>query len=403
VYRQEVADMPGSVIVAGARTPIGKLAGALSGFTAMDLGGFAIKAALERAGVAPEDVDYVFMGQVLLAGQGQITARQAAVKAGIPMTVPATTVNKVCLSGLNSIYLADQMIGAGDATIVVAGGMESMTNAPYLLPGARAGYRMGDQKVVDSMMYDGLFCAFDVCAMGAGTEKYTKAAGTIARERQDALAAASHERAAAAIKDGRFADEIVPVAVPQRKGDPVIVDTDEGVRPGTTPESLAGLKPAFAADGTITAGNASQISDGGAAVIVMSKAEADRRGVTPLGEVVGYGQVAGPDPSLLTQPSRATLRALEKAGLSVGDVDLFEFNEAFAAVGLASMDDLGIADDIVNVNGGAIALGHPIGMSGTRLALTMLHELHRRGGGLGAAALCGGGGQGDALLVRAAG
>jgi acetyl-CoA C-acetyltransferase len=392
--------MPGSVIVAGARTPIGKLAGALSGFTAMELGGFAIKAALERAGVAPEDVDYVFMGQVLLAGQGQITARQASLKGGIPMTVPATTVNKVCLSGLNSIYLADQMIGAGDATIVVAGGMESMTNAPYLLPGARAGYRMGDQKVVDAMMYDGLFCAFDMCAMGAGTEKYTKAAGTISRDRQDALAAASHEKAAAAIKEGRFAEEIVPVAVPQRKGDPVIVDTDEGVRPGTTTESLGGLKPAFASDGTITAGNASQISDGGAAVIVMSRAEAERRGVTPLGEVVAYGQVAGPDPSLLTQPSRATLQALKKAGKSVGDVDLFEFNEAFAAVGLASMDDLNISDDIVNVNGGAIALGHPIGMSGTRLALTILHELRRRGGGLGAAALCGGGGQGDALLVR---
>jgi acetyl-CoA C-acetyltransferase len=392
--------MPGSVIVAGARTPIGKLAGALSGFTAMELGGFAIKAALERAGVAPEDVDYVFMGQVLLAGQGQITARQASLKGGIPMTVPATTVNKVCLSGLNSIYLADQMIGAGDASIVVAGGMESMTNAPYLLPGARAGYRMGDQKVVDAMMYDGLFCAFDMCAMGAGTEKYTKAAGTISRDRQDALAAASHEKAATAIKDGRFAEEIVPVAVPQRKGDPVIVDTDEGVRPGTTTESLGGLKPAFASDGTITAGNASQISDGGAAVIVMSRAEAERRGVTPLGEVVAYGQVAGPDPSLLTQPSRATLQALKKAGKSVGDVDLFEFNEAFAAVGLASMDDLNISDDIVNVNGGAIALGHPIGMSGTRLALTILHELRRRGGGLGAAALCGGGGQGDALLVR---
>jgi acetyl-CoA C-acetyltransferase len=292
------------------------------------------------------------------------------------------------------------MIGAGDATIVVAGGMESMTNAPYLLPGARAGYRMGDQKVVDAMMYDGLFCAFDMCAMGAGTEKYTKAAGTISRDRQDALAAASHEKAAAAIKEGRFAEEIVPVAVPQRKGDPVIVDTDEGVRPGTTTESLGGLKPAFASDGTITAGNASQISDGGAAVIVMSRAEAERRGVTPLGEVVAYGQVAGPDPSLLTQPSRATLQALKKAGKSVGDVDLFEFNEAFAAVGLASMDDLNISDDIVNVNGGAIALGHPIGMSGTRLALTILHELRRRGGGLGAAALCGGGGQGDALLVR---
>jgi len=392
--------MPGSVIVAGARTPIGKMAGAFAGFSAMDLGGFAIRAALERAGVSPEDLDYVFMGQVLQAGQGQITARQAAVKAGVPMTVPCTTVNKVCLSGLNSIYLADQMIQAGDAKVVVAGGMESMTNAPYLLPDARAGYRMGDKKVVDAMMYDGLFCAFDVCAMGAGTEKYTKAAGTISRDRQDALAAASHERAAAAIKDGKFADEIVAVSVPQRKGDPVVVETDEGVRPGTTAESLGGLKPAFAADGTITAGNASQISDGGAAVIVMSKDEASRRGATPLGEVVAYGQVAGPDPSLLTQPSRATTQALDKAGLSVSDVDLFEFNEAFAAVGLASMDELGISDDIVNVNGGAIALGHPIGMSGTRLALTILHELRRRGGGLGAAALCGGGGQGDAILLR---
>jgi acetyl-CoA C-acetyltransferase len=392
--------MPGSVIVAGARTPIGKMSGALAGFSAMDLGGFAIKAALERAGVSPDDVDYVFMGQVLQAGQGQITARQAAVKAGIPMTVPCTTVNKVCLSGLNSIYLADLMIQAGEAAVVVAGGMESMTNAPYLLPEARAGYRMGDKKVIDAMMYDGLFCAFDVCAMGAGTEKYTKAAGTIARDRQDALAAASHERAAAAIKDGKFNDEIVAVSVPQRKGDPVVVETDEGVRPGTTAESLGGLKPAFAADGTITAGNASQISDGGAALIVMSKDEAARRGAAPLGEVVGYGQVAGPDPSLLTQPSRATKQALDKAGLKVSDVDLFEFNEAFAAVGLASMDDLGISDDIVNVNGGAIALGHPIGMSGARLALTILHELRRRGGGLGAAALCGGGGQGDALLVR---
>ena len=392
--------MPGSVIVAGARTPIGKMAGALSGFSAMELGGFAIKAAMERAGVKPEDVDYVFMGQVLQAGQGQITARQAAVKAGIPMTVPATTVNKVCLSGLNTIYLADQMIQAGDAEIVVAGGMESMSNAPYLLPGARQGYRIGDKSVIDAMMFDGLFCAFDVCAMGAGTEKYTKSAGTISREQQDAYAALSHERASSAIKEGRFADEIVNVEVPQRKGDPVIVDTDEGVRPGTTSESLAGLKPAFAGDGTITAGNASQISDGGAAVIVMSRAKADALGVTPLGEVVSYGQVAGPDPSLLTQPSRSTKLALDKAGLSVSDVDLFEFNEAFAAVGLASMADLGISEDITNVNGGAISLGHPIGMSGTRLAMTILHELKRRGGGTGAAALCGGGGQGDAIVLR---
>jgi acetyl-CoA C-acetyltransferase len=392
--------MPGTVIVAGARTPIGKLSGAFASLTAMDLGGFAIRAALERAGVKPEDVDYVFMGQVLQAGQGQITARQAAVKAGIPMTVPCTTVNKVCLSGLNSIYLADQMINAGDADIVVAGGMESMTNAPYLLPGARAGYRMGDQKVVDAMMFDGLWDAFDDVAMGAGTEGYTKQKSGITRERQDAFAASSHERAAAAIKDGKFVDEIVPVSVPQRKGDPIVIETDEGVRPGTTVESLGALRPAFAKDGTITAGNASQISDGGAAVIVMSRAAAERSGVSPLGEVVGYGQVAGPDTSLLNQPSHATTRALERAGLSLSDVALFEFNEAFAAVGLASMDDLGLSDDVVNVNGGAIALGHPVGMSGTRLAMTLLHELRRRGGGLGAAALCGGGGQGDALLVR---
>ena len=392
--------MPGSVIVAGARTPIGKLSGALAGFSAMELGGFAIAAALERAGVKPEDVDYVFMGQVLQAGAGQITARQAAVKAGIPMSVPATTINKVCLSGLNTIYLADLLIASGQADIVVAGGMESMTKAPHLLPEARSGYRLGDGKLVDAMMYDGLFCAFDVCAMGAGTEKYTKAAKGITRDRQDAFAAASHERASAAQKEGRFADEIVNVSVPQRKGDPIVIETDEGVRPGTTADSLGGLRPAFEADGTITAGNASQISDGGAAVVVMSKAAAERAGVTPLGEVVSYGQVAGPDASLLTQPSRAINLALEAAGKSIGDVNLFEINEAFAAVGLASMDDLGISDDIVNVNGGAIALGHPIGMSGTRLALTILNELKRRGGGLGAAALCGGGGQGDALLVK---
>ncbi|MGI8791900.1 MAG: acetyl-CoA C-acetyltransferase [Acidimicrobiales bacterium] len=392
--------MPGSVIVAGARTPIGKLSGALAGFSAMDLGGFAIKAALERAGVTGERVDYVFMGQVLQAGQGQITARQAAVNAGIGMQVPATTINKVCLSGLNTIMLADLYIQAGLADVVVAGGMESMTQSPYLLPGARQGFRIGDTKLIDAMMFDGLFCAFDVCAMGAGTEKYTKAAGTISREQQDAFAAESHERASAAIKDGKFADEIVNVEVPQRKGDPIIVDTDEGVRPGTTGESLAGLRPAFEADGTITAGNASQISDGGAAVIVMSKAAADKAGVTPLGEIVSYGQVAGPDPSLLTQPSRATNDALGRAGLKLTDVDLFEFNEAFAAVGLASMADMGLSDDVVNVNGGAISLGHPIGMSGTRLALTLLHELKRRGGGTGAAALCGGGGQGDAMIVK---
>ena len=391
--------MAGSVILAGARTPIGKLSGALAGFSGAELGGLAIKAALERAGLSGEQVDYVIMGQVLQAGTGQIAARQAAVHAGIPMSVPATTINKVCLSGLNAIYLADKMVQDGDADIVVAGGMESMTQAPYLLPGARAGYRIGDQKVVDSMMYDGLFCAFDQVAMGAGTEKYAASLG-LAREPQDELAAKSHERAARAAKDGLFDNEIVKVEVPQRKGDPVMFDTDEGVRSETSVESLAKLRPAFDKAGNITAGNASQISDGGAAVIVVSKAVADKLGVQPLGEVVGYGQVAGPDPSLLTQPARAINQAVERTGKKVSDISLFELNEAFAAVGLASMRELGITDEITNVNGGAIALGHPVGMSGTRVALTLLLELGRRGGGLGAAALCGGGGQGDALLVQ---
>jgi acetyl-CoA C-acetyltransferase len=391
--------MAGSVILAGARTPIGKLSGALGGFKATDLGGFAIKAALDKAGVSPDQVDYVFMGHVLQAGAGQIAARQAAANAGIPMTVPATTINKVCLSGLNAIFLADLLIASGAAEIVVAGGMESMTQAPYLLPGAREGYRIGDKSVVDSMMYDGLFCAFDQVAMGAGTEKYAASAG-LAREPQDDLAAKSHQRAAAAIKDGRFTDEVIAVEVPQRRGDPLVVDTDEGVRGDTTTDSLGKLRPAFDKAGNITAGNASQISDGGAAVIVASKAAAERLGGQPLGEVVGYGQVAGPDPSLLTQPSRAIEAALASSGKELGDVDLFELNEAFAAVGLASMSELGISDDVVNVNGGAIALGHPVGMSGTRVALTLLLELGRRGGGLGAAALCGGGGQGDAILLK---
>jgi acetyl-CoA C-acetyltransferase len=391
--------MPGSVILSGARTPIGKLSGSLAGFSGSDLGGLAIKAALERAGVQGEDVDYVFMGQVLLAGAGQITARQAAVAGGIPMTVPSTTVNKVCLSGIHSIMLADLLIQAGLADVVVAGGMESMTNAPYLLPDARAGMRMGDKKVVDSMMHDGLFCAFDQCAMGAGTEKYAASAG-ISREEQDEVAAKSHERAAKAQKDGLFDDEIVPVSIPQRKGDPVVFSEDEGVRAETTLDSLGALRPAFDKAGNITAGNASQISDGGAAVVVASKAAAERIGGDPLGEILSYGEVAGPDPSLLTQPSRSIKQALERAGKSVSDVDLFELNEAFAAVGVASMKDLGITDEITNVNGGAIALGHPIGMSGTRVALHVLNELKRRGGGIGAAALCGGGGQGDALLLK---
>ena len=392
--------MTGSVIVGSARTPIGKLSGAFAGLSAMDLGGVAIKRALERAGVDAEQVDYVLMGQVLQAGSGQITARQAAVKGGLPMTVPAMTLNKVCLSGINAIYLADQMIQNGDAEVVVAGGMESMTNAPYVLPGARAGYRMGNNEVVDSMINDGLWCAFDAVHMGAGTESYVGQVGGITREAQDELAAKSHERAAAAQKEGRFTDEIAPVSIAQRKGDPVVVDIDEGVRPGTTTESLAGLRPAFSKDGTITAGNASQISDGGAAVIVTSRAKAEELGVTPLAELIGYGMVAGPDASLLTQPSRAIKRALEANDMTASDVDLFELNEAFAAVGIASMRDLGIKDDIVNVNGGAIALGHPVGMSGARVVLTIINELRRRGGGVGAAALCGGGGQGDAAIIR---
>jgi acetyl-CoA C-acetyltransferase len=391
--------MAGSVILGGARTPIGKLSGSLSGFSAAELGGFAIAAALERCGVTADQIDYVIMGHVLQAGAGQITARQAAVNGGISMSVPASTINKVCLSGMNALYLADQMVTNGDADVVVAGGMESMTNAPYLLDGARAGYRLGDKSVVDSLMYDGLFCAFDQIAMGAGTERYAQSVG-VPREPQDAFAAESHRRADQAQKDGRYDNEIVPVTVPQRKGDSLIVAHDEGVRGETTLESLAGLRPAFDKAGNITAGNASQISDGGSAMIVASRAAAERLGVTPLAEIVGYGQVAGPDASLLHQPSRAIKAALDRAGKNVGDVALFEINEAFAAVGVASMEDLGINDDIVNVNGGAISIGHPLGMSGNRITLHLALELARRGGGLGAAGLCGGGGQGDAILIQ---
>jgi acetyl-CoA C-acetyltransferase len=391
--------MSGSYIIAGARTPIGKMSGALASFSAADLGGFAIAAALQRAGVAPHEVEHVIMGQVLMAGQGQVPSRQAAVNAGIPMNVPSININKVCLSGLNSIYLADQMIQNGEADIVVAGGMESMTNAPYLAMGARAGFRFGDVSLLDAIQKDGLWCAFDACLMGLGTERYTD--GGISREVQDDLAMKSNVRAAAAIAAGKLAAEIVPISIAQRKGDPIIVDTDEGVRASTTMESLGTLKPAFDKAGTITAGNASQISDAGSALVLMSKKAAEKRGVKPLGEFVSYGMVAGPDnASLLHQPSRSILKALDRIGKKVSDVDLFEINEAFAAVGIASMRELGISDDIVNVNGGAIALGHPIGMSGNRLALTLLHELQRRGGGMGAAALCGGGGQGDALIVR---
>ncbi len=393
--------MPGSVIVAGARTPIGRLSGALAGFSAAQLGTIAIRAALERAATRPDEVDYVIMGQVLLAGTGQIPARQAASGAGIPMTTPSVVVNKVCLSGLNAIYQADLMIAAGDADIVVAGGMESMTSAPHLLLGARAGYRIGDATLRDSMMYDGLEDAHSHESMGQDTERYLGGFPALTRERQDAFAAASHEKAARATKDGFFSGEITPVEVPQRKGDPLVVDTDEGIRPGTTAGGLAALRPAFVAGGTVTAGNSSQISDGASAVVVMSEAAAERHGVAPLGRVLGYGMVAGPDTSLMTQPSRAAVKALAKAGLEVDAVDVFEINEAFAAVALGAIDDLGVPADRVNPNGGAVALGHPLGASGNRLALTLLHELRRRGGGLGVAALCGGGGQGDGLVVRA--
>jgi acetyl-CoA C-acetyltransferase len=391
--------MPGSVIVSGARTPIGKLLGALASFPAVDLGGLAIAAALERAGVTGDQIDYVIMGQVLQAGAGQITARQAAVKAGIPMTVPALTVNKVCLSGLDAIALADQLIGAGEFDVVVAGGMESMTNAPHLLPKARTGYKYGNGELVDSMAHDGLFCAFDLCAMGESTERYNARLG-ITRAEQDEFSARSHERAAAAMKNGLFDDEIVPVPIPQRTGDPVYVTEDEGVRPETTVESLAKLRPAFAADGTITAGSASQISDGACGVVVASRAKAQSLGLPVLAEVGAHGVVAGPDASLQSQPANAIRRALDRERLQPADLDLVEINEAFASVAVQSTKELALDPDRVNVNGGAIALGHPIGMSGARIALHLALELRRRGGGVGAAALCGGGGQGDALILR---
>jgi acetyl-CoA C-acetyltransferase len=389
----------GSVIVAGARTPIGRLLGSLKDFSGAQLGGVAIKAALERAGVAPEQVEYTIMGQVLTAGAGQIPARQAAVAAGIPMDVPALTINKVCLSGLDAIALADQLIRAGEFEIVVAGGQESMTQAPHLLPKSRGGFKYGDVTMLDHMAHDGLFCAFDQVAMGASTEKHNARYG-LTREEQDAFAARSHQLAAAAIEKGLFADELAPVTIPQRKGDPIVFDTDEGVRADTTVESLAKLRAAFASDGTITAGSASQISDGAAAVVVMSKAKASQLGLSWLAEIGAHGVVAGPDASLHEQPSNAIKAALAKSGLSTSDLDLVEINEAFAAVGVVSTKQLGVSEDIVNVNGGAIALGHPIGASGARLAVHLAYELRRRGGGLGAAALCGGGGQGDALLLR---
>ena len=393
--------MATSVIVSAARTAIGKFNGAVKDLPAVDLGATAIKGALERAGISGEQVDYVIMGKVLQAGAGQITARQAAIKAGVPDSVPAITINKVCLSGLNAIAMADQMIRAGEASVVIAGGMESMDNAPYLLPKARTGYRMGDGKLVDSMIYDGLWDAFTDKHMGAQSDEVNQEF-TLSREEQDAWSLRSHQRAHEA-KD-RMREEIVPIEIPQRKGDPVVFDTDEGVRPQTTAESLAKLRTAFNKDGTITAGNASQISNGGAAVVVMSSERAQELGVTPMAEIVSHGMSAAEPPYLHTVPALAVQAALKKAGMSATDIDLMEINEAFAAVALHSTRMLfngnKDAEDKVNVNGGAVALGHPIGCTGARITVTLLHELKRRGGGIGVAALCGGGGQGDAIIYR---
>ncbi|HWM59210.1 MAG TPA: acetyl-CoA C-acetyltransferase [Pseudonocardia sp.] len=391
--------MSGSVIVAGARTPMGRLLGSLKGFSGAELGGVAIRAALDRAGVAPEQVQYVIMGQVLTAGAGQIPARQAAVAGGIPMTVPAVTVSKVCLSGLDAIALADQLIRAGEFDIVVAGGQESMTQAPHLLGKSREGFKFGDVQMLDHMAHDGLFCAFDQVAMGASTEK-SNSRYELTRAEQDEFAARSHQLAAAAAAKGLFDEEIAPVEIPQRKGEPVRFSTDEGVRGDTTVESLARLRPAFSSDGTITAGSASQISDGAAAVVVMSRSKAEELGLSWLAEIGAHGVVAGPDASLHEQPANAIEAACAKEGIAPADLDLVEINEAFAAVGIVSTRMLGIDPDKVNVNGGAIALGHPIGMSGARIALHLALELKRRGGGVGAAGLCGGGGQGDGLIIR---
>lgn len=392
--------MTQSVIVAGARTPIGRLLGGLKTLSGSDLGGLAIKGALEKAGISGDQVDYVIMGQVLTAGAGQIPARQAAIKAGIPMDVPSLTINKVCLSGINAIALADQLIRAGEYDVVVAGGQESMTQAPHFLSGSREGTKYGDTKLTDHMAYDGLWDAITDQAMGGLTEQINKDVQNFTREEQDAFSARSHQLAAEAAKNGVFDNEIVPVEIPTRKGDPIVVSADEGVRGDTTVESLGKLRPAFAKDGTITAGSASQISDGAAAVVVMSKAKAEELGLTWIAEIGAAGVVAGPDSSLQSQPANAIKKALDKEGITAADLDLVELNEAFAAVGIASAAELGISEDIVNVNGGAIALGHPIGASGARIVLHLALELGRRGGGIGAAALCGGGGQGDALIIR---
>jgi len=395
-----MSERPVSVIVAGARTPLGRLLGSLKDFSGSDLGGMAIKGALDKAGVSGDQVDYVIMGQVLTAGAGQIPARQAAVKAGIPMTVPALTINKVCLSGIDAIALADQLIRAGEFEIVVAGGQESMTNAPHLLDKSREGFKYGNVTLRDHMDCDGLWDSFTDEGMGLLTEAGNAGDLAFTRAEQDEFSARSHQLAARAWKDGLYDDEVVAVSIPQRKGDPIEFRTDEGIRANTTAESLAGLRPAFSKDGTITAASASQISDGAAAVVVMSKTKAEELGLTWLAEIGAHGVVAGPDSTLQSQPAQAIAKACAREGITPADLDLVEINEAFAAVSLASTKLLGIDADKVNVNGGAIAIGHPVGMSGARITLHLALELQRRGGGVGAAALCGGGGQGDALIVR---
>lgn len=389
-----------AVIAAGARTGIGRFMGSLKGHSATDLGGIAIAGALANAGISGDDVDYVIMGHVLQAGAGQNSARQAALKGGIPMSVPSITINKLCLSGINAVALAAQMIRVGEADIVVAGGMESMSNAPHLMIGSREGVKYGDWTMKDSLAFDGLFCAIDNLGMGESTEKYTAEKG-LKRQAQDEFSAQSHAKAAAALLTGVFEKEIVPVSIPQRKGDPILFATDEGVREDTTVDVLAGLRPAFAKDGLITAGSSSQISDGAAAIVVMSEAKAKELGIDYLAKIGAHGMVAGPNASLLNQPSQAILAACAKEGIAATDLDVLEINEAFASVALASIDELGVDEGKVNLHGGAIASGHPIGMSGARIVLHLALELKRRGGGVGAAALCGGGGQGDALILKA--
>ncbi|MBL89085.1 MAG: acetyl-CoA C-acyltransferase [Actinobacteria bacterium] len=387
------------VILAGVRTPIGRLQGGLKSVSATDLGAIAIKESCQKARIEPSQIDFSYLGNVISAGIGQVPARRAAVDAGIPMTSPSTLLNRACLSGMHSIHLAGQMLRLKEAEIIIAGGMESMTNSPYMLPGARSGLRFGDGKLIDSMLFDGLTCTIENCSMGEATDRFAQELG-ISREDQDIFAAQSHQRAAKAQKDGLFDEEICSVDIPQRNGDTLTVKDDEGIRQDADLDSMSRLSPAFTKDGTITAGNASQISDGGAAMVVTTLEKAEQLGVEPVAEIIAHGQVAGPDTSLLHQPSNAINAALDSVEMKVNDLDLFEINEAFAAVALASMKDLGVSDEIVNVNGGAIALGHPIGMSGTRVVLTLVHELRRQGGGMGAASLCGGGGQGEALILK---